>query len=88
MAGENQALWNVYLKWSSLNENLKGNMLVDDIDAGRLTAHYRFLRGYAHPVVDHRPETYRQHALLGWPSTTTTAANSSCCTRSPSAHWS
>lgn len=67
MAGENQALWNVYLKWSSLLENLKGNRLVDEVDAGRLAAHYRFLSGYAHPVVDHRREVYGRQALLGWP---------------------
>ena len=67
MAGENQALWNVYLKWASLMENLKGNRLVDEVDAGRLAAHYRFLSGYAHPVVDHRREVYGRDALLGWP---------------------
>jgi hypothetical protein len=67
MADENQAIWQAYLKWSSLIENLKENELVDEVDAGRLTAHYRFLSGYAHPVVDHRRKTYGQHALLGWP---------------------
>lgn len=67
MARENQALWHVYLTWSSLLTNLQENELVDDVDAGRLTAHYRFLSGYTHPVVDQRRETYGRHALLGWP---------------------
>lgn len=67
MASENQALWHDYLTWSSLIENLKENKLVDDVDAGRLAAHYRFLSGYAHPVVDHRRESYGQHGVLGWP---------------------
>ncbi|HZK05893.1 MAG TPA: hypothetical protein VFC82_08605 [Actinomycetaceae bacterium] len=67
LAGENQALWNVYLKWSSLMENLRANALVDAVDAGRLAAHYRFLSSYAHPVVDHRRELYGRDALLGWP---------------------
>lgn len=48
-------------------ENLKGNRLVDEVDAGRLAAHYRFLSGYAHPVVDHRRELYGRQALPGWP---------------------
>lgn len=67
MARENQAMWRVYLTWTSLLSNLQENQLVDDIDAGRLATHYRFLSGYAHPVVDHRRETYGRDALLGWP---------------------
>lgn len=67
MASENDALWRVYLTWSSLLANLQENELVDDVDAGRLAAHYRFLSGYAHPVVDHRRDTYGRNALLGWP---------------------
>ncbi len=67
MARENQDLWHVYLTWSSLLTNLQENDLIDDVDAGRLAAHYRFLSGYAHPVVDHRREVYGKDALLGWP---------------------
>ena len=67
MSSENDALWRVYLTWSSLLANLQENELVDDVDAGRLAAHYRFLSGYAHPVVDHRRDTYGRNALLGWP---------------------
>ena len=67
MARENQDLWHVYLTWSSLLTNLRENELLDDVDAGRLAAHYRFLSGYAHPVVDHRRELYGSQALLGWP---------------------
>ena len=67
MASENEALWRVYLTWSSLLTNLQTNDLVDDLDAGRLAAHYRFLSGYAHPVADQRRSTYGNHALLGWP---------------------
>ena len=67
MARENEAMWRVYLTWSSLLTNLQENQSVDDVDAGRLAAHYRFLSGYAHPVVDHRRETYGRDALLGWP---------------------
>lgn len=67
MARENQALWHVYLTWSALLTNLQENRLVDEIDAGRLAAHYRFLSGFAHPVVDHRRETYGRDAFMGWP---------------------
>jgi hypothetical protein len=67
MAGENEALWRVYLTWSSVLTNLLENDLVDEVDAGRLSAHYRFLSGYAHPVVDHRQETYGRDALMRWP---------------------
>jgi len=67
MASENEALWRVYLTWSSLLANLQANELVDDVDAGRLAAHYRFLSGYAHPVIDQRRNAYGRHALLGWP---------------------
>lgn len=67
MADENQDLWNVYLRWSAVKENLKVNGLVDEVDVGRLDAHYRFLSGFAHPVVDHRREVYGKDALLGWP---------------------
>lgn len=49
MARENQDLWHVYLTWSSLLTNLQENELVDAVDAGRLTAHYRFLSGYGAP---------------------------------------
>lgn len=67
MSSENDALWRAYLTWSSLLTNLQENELVDDVDAGRLAAHYRFLSGYAHPVVDHRRDTYGRDAGLGWP---------------------
>lgn len=67
MASEDQALWRVYLTWPSMITNLQENQLDDDVDAGRLTAHYRFLSGYAHPVVDQRRNTYGRNALLGWP---------------------
>jgi len=67
MARENQALWHVYLTWSSMLTNLQENRLVDDVDAGRLSAHYRFLSGFAHPVADHRRDTYGRDALMGWP---------------------
>lgn len=39
MAGENEALWRVYLTWSALLTNLQANNLIDDVDAGRLAAH-------------------------------------------------
>jgi hypothetical protein len=67
MAGENQALWRVYLTWSALLTNLQANELIDDVDAGRLAAHYRFLSGFAHPVTDQRRNVYGNDALLGWP---------------------
>jgi hypothetical protein len=67
MAGENEALWRVYLTWSALLANLQTNGLVDDLDAGRLAAHYRFLSGFAHPVSDQRRSVYGNDALLGWP---------------------
>lgn len=67
MARENQAVWHVYLTWSALLTNLQENDLVGEVDAGRLAAHYRFLSGYAHPVVDHRREIYGRNALTGWP---------------------
>ena len=67
MARDNQALWHVYLTWSAMLTNLQENQLVDEVDAGRLAAHYRFLSGFAHPVVDHRRETYGHDALMGWP---------------------
>jgi hypothetical protein len=66
-ASENDAIWRVYLKWSSLLANLKENGLVDDVDAGRLAAHYRFLSGFAHPVVDQRKSAYGRLDGLGWP---------------------
>lgn len=67
MAGENEALWRVYLTWSALLTNLQANELIDDVDAGRLAAHYRFLSGFAHPVTDQRRNVYGNDALLGWP---------------------
>lgn len=66
-ASENEAIWRAYLTWSSLLTNLKENHLVDDVDAGRLAAHYRFLSGFAHPVVDQRDSAYGRRAGLGWP---------------------
>lgn len=66
-ASENQAIWRSYLTWSSLLTNLKENHLVDDVDAGRLAAHYGFLSGFAHPVVDQRRNIYGRNAGLGWP---------------------
>jgi hypothetical protein len=67
MAGENEALWRVYLTWSALLTNLQANELIDDVDAGRLAAHCRFLSGFAHPVTDQRRNVYGNDALLGWP---------------------
>ncbi len=66
-ASENEAMWRVYLTWSSLLSNLRENDLVDDVDAGRLAAHYRFLSGFAHPVANQRDSAYGRHAGLGWP---------------------
>jgi hypothetical protein len=84
MAGENQAFWRVYLTWSALLTNLQANELIDDVDAGRLAAHYRFLSGFAHPVTDQRRNVYGMTPCLAGRSTTTTAANSCCSTRSGS----
>jgi hypothetical protein len=67
MADENEALWRVYLTWSSLLTNLQENVLVDETDAGRLAAHYRFLSGYAHPVADQISNTYGRSAFANWP---------------------
>lgn len=67
MAKENRAIWDVYLTWSSLITNLKENKLINEEDAGRLAVHYRFLSGYAHPVVDQRRQTYGNDATMGWP---------------------
>jgi hypothetical protein len=66
-ACENEAIWRAYLTWSSLLANLRENDLVDDVDAGRLAAHYRFLSGFAHPVVYQRDSAYGRGAGLGWP---------------------
>jgi hypothetical protein len=55
------------LTWSALLTNLQANELIDDVDAGRLAAHYRFLSGFAHPVTDQRRNVYGNDALLGWP---------------------
>ncbi len=67
LAEENEALWRTYLTWSSLLTNLRENALLADADANRLAAHYRFLSSYAHPVADHRRETYGRDASMGWP---------------------
>ena len=67
VAEENDALWRTYLTWSSLLTNLRENALLADADANRLAVHYRFLSSYAHPVSDHRRETYGRDASMGWP---------------------
>lgn len=54
LARENAAVWQVYLTWSALLENLSENGLVDEPDRGRLGVHYAFLSGFAHPVANHR----------------------------------
>ncbi|MEU3848019.1 hypothetical protein AB0E44_13660 [Micrococcus terreus] len=51
-AQENEARWNVYLRWSALLSNLVENNLADEDDAGRLSVHYRFLSTFAHPVTN------------------------------------
>jgi hypothetical protein len=51
-ARENAAIWQVYLTWSALLENLSENELVDEPDRGRLGVHYAFLSGFAHPVAN------------------------------------
>jgi hypothetical protein len=84
MAGENETLWRVYLTWSSLLTNLQANELVEDVDAGRLAVHYRFLSGFAHPVTDQRATHMGIRRCWAGRSTTTTAANSCCSTRSRS----
>lgn len=67
LADENRALWEVYLTWKSMLTNLQDNALIDEDDAGRLAAHYRFLSGYAHPVADQRRAIYGRQADFDWP---------------------
>ena len=63
-ASENEARWLVYLRWSALLENLEENGLIDPADSGRLSVHYRFLSGYAHPVTNSDVRLYG-HSLDG-----------------------
>ncbi|MET8518473.1 hypothetical protein [Nocardioides sp. NPDC004968] len=58
LATENQARWNVYLRWSALLDNLVVNDLVEEADRGRLGVHYRFLSTFAHPVSDNQRRLY------------------------------
>lgn len=67
-ASENEAIWRVYLTWGSPLANLRENHLVDEVDAGRLQTHYRFLSGFGHPITDTRRGLYGNVGMQGAPT--------------------
>jgi hypothetical protein len=53
-------IWNQYLTWSAIRDNLVLNGFYTELEAGRLQAHYAFLSAFGHPsdsgyrMVDHQ----------------------------------
>lgn len=66
-AQENRDTWQQYLTWAALIDGLQDNRLMEPVDTGRLSVHYRFLSGYTHPVANHQRETYGRDLVSDWP---------------------
>jgi hypothetical protein len=57
-AKDNQAIYETYLKWASIRENLISNGFESAADMARIDVHYRFLSSYVHPISDRQAATY------------------------------
>lgn len=64
-ARNNRDLYEVYLRWQSIKENLQLNGFFDEESIKRLDVHYRFLSSYVHPLTDRIAATYGRNA--NWP---------------------
>lgn len=49
-AEQQKSMYDIYLKWASLKENLKANEFADDAILFKLDCHYRFLSAFVHPI--------------------------------------
>lgn len=54
----NQAIYETYLKWASIRENIISNAFESHGDMARIDVHYRFLSSYVHPISDRQAATY------------------------------
>jgi hypothetical protein len=64
-AKDNQASYELYLKWSSIRANVIENGFATEDDMRRIDVHYRFLSSYVHPISDRQEATYGRNQ--GWP---------------------
>jgi hypothetical protein len=61
----NQAIYEMYLRWASIRENVISNGFEDEADMARIDVHYRFLSSYVHPISDRQAATYGRNQA--WP---------------------
>src|SRR5215831_17418991 len=64
-ARDNQAIYEMYLRWASIRENVISNGFEDEADMARIDVHYRFLSSYVHPISDRQAATYGRNQ--SWP---------------------
>lgn len=57
-ARDNRAIYELYLKWASIRENVVSNGFESSADMARIDVHYRFLSSYVHPISDRQRATY------------------------------
>ena len=65
-AKTNRGLYEMYLRWSSIKENLQHNGFECPESIERIDVHYRFLSSYVHPISQRMPSTYGRNR--DWPS--------------------
>jgi hypothetical protein len=66
LADHNKALYDTYLRWSSIRASLLGGGFFDSEAMSHLNVHYRFLSAYIHPLTDRTAATYGRNA--DWPA--------------------
>jgi hypothetical protein len=67
-ARQQKAMYDVYLRWASLKENLTYNGFADEACLIKLDCHYRFLSAFVHPISDVTNLLYGKDAsYAGWP---------------------
>jgi hypothetical protein len=64
-ARDNRGLYETYLKWASVRENIVSNGFETERDMARIDVHYRCLSSYIHPISDRQDATYGRNR--SWP---------------------
>lgn len=64
-ARDNREIYERYLRWTSIRENVVMNGFATEADMARIDVHYRFLSSYVHPISDRQAATYGRNR--SWP---------------------
>jgi hypothetical protein len=66
-AEQQRSMYDIYLKWPSLRENVKANGFADEVALSKLDCHYRFLSAFVHPISDVTRLLYGRHGSWNAP---------------------